>query len=575
VVVVEKEVVEVPVEATAVPAVAKDLQPVIFDIGGGRVVAPDLWNYYLPGVKPQKGFHQALLEPNFMVDTQNGKILPWLAEGYTSNEAFDEWTVTWRKGITWSDGMPFTSKDVAFTANMMIDNAPKLTWSGLWKDKVQGVEVIDDVTVKFTTHEPFPRFILDMMTSWWGGGMPIVPEHIWKDQDPTTFTNAADPAKGWPVFTGPYQVTKFSETRFVYERRDDWWGAKAGFKPLPQPEQLIWIAPGPEETRVALMADNRMDSIMDISTGAFVALQARNPKIIGWGDGDKSPSSFVPAGCPRHLTINHVKPWDDIDMRWALNYAIDREEVVRVAYGGDSGPSYFFLPPYGELTGLMEDNRDIIQDRIDVFDPKRAEEIFTRKGYIKGDDGVYVSPEGKSLELTVVALEPNMELKQFSLVLIEQLRRVGVDSLMKVVPASVFYTSLAEGNYDAAAFWRPCGAVLDPHIGFDWFHKRSVVPQGERASTNIIRWSNDEYSRLVDEMALLPMGDPGIEPLFRQATEIWMDELPFIPVTLSRKLVPFNTAHWTGWPTLEDPYFAPQTWHTTAHVIIHNLKAVR
>ena len=48
-----------------------------------------------------------------------------------------------------------------------------------------------------------------------------------------------DPAKGYPIFTGPYKLASVSETEFTYVRDDNWWGAKAGFKPLPEGAPVI------------------------------------------------------------------------------------------------------------------------------------------------------------------------------------------------------------------------------------------------------------------------------------------------------------------------------------------------
>ena len=99
-----------------------------------------------------------------------------------------------------------------------------------------------------------------------------------------------------------------------------------------------------------------------------------------------------------------------------------------------------------------------------------------------------------------------------------------------------------------------------------------VVPVGERASANAWRWENQEYSDLVDQIGVLPLGDPQIDDLFVQAAEIYMDELPVIPVTQAKKIIPFNETYWTNWPSAENPYIHPPTWWQSTHVIIHNLE---
>ena len=78
----------------------------------------------------------------------------------------------------------------------------------------------------------------------------------------------------------------------------------------------------------------------------------------------------------------------------------------------------------------------------------------------------------------------------------------------------------------------------------------------------------------MDQIGLLPLGDPTIDALFVKAMDIWLDELPVIPVTQARRIIPFNTTYWTGWPTASNNYVQPPTWWQSAHLIIHHLKPV-
>ena len=178
-------------------AAADRRKTVIFDIDGGRVLDPYLWNMYLPGWRGDHGFHQAIVEPLFILNYQTGKIDPWLGESMTANATNDVWTLKLRKGVTWSDGVAFTADDVVFTIQMLLDNAPSLTWSAGLKEWIKSVKKVDDLTVEFTLNKPNPRFQLDNFSVRIWGGPSIVPKHIWEGKDPLTFKNY-DPAKGWP-----------------------------------------------------------------------------------------------------------------------------------------------------------------------------------------------------------------------------------------------------------------------------------------------------------------------------------------------------------------------------------------
>ncbi len=92
----------------------------------------------------------------------------------------------------------------------------------------------------------------------------------------------------------------------------------------------------------------------------------------------------------------------------------------------------------------------------------------------------------------------------------------------------------------------------------------AAAPLGESAKGGPIdnqwRWSNQEYSDIVAELATLSMDDPRATELTKQALAILYDELPAIPAAQSRKIVPFNYTYWTGWPTSQDYYIFPCSW---------------
>ncbi len=120
--------------------------------------------------------------------------------------------------------------------------------------------------------------------------------------------------------------------------------------------------------------------------------------------------------------------------------------------------------------------------------------------------------------------------------------------------------------------WQTCGSINEPWASMDTFNASWIKPIGERADNNGWRWKNDEYSKLVDQIGTLPLGDPRIDGLFEQAMTIWMDELPVIPITQAKKLIPFDTTYWKGWPDSKNNYLHATTWWQSTHKIIHNLQ---
>jgi len=570
---------EAPAEEAA-PAAESSARSrtVIMDIDGGRLQdAEGVYNPYVPGNRRDQGFHQVCLEPLLILNYQTGEQMPWLAESFTSNETLDVWTLKLRDGVKWQDGEAFNADDVVFTMNMLL-NTPELQDSAAQKQWVASVEKIDDLTVQFNLTAPNPRYSLDYWSVKIWGGPNIAPEHIWKDVDPVTFSNY-DPERGLPLCTGPYKLAGTSQTEVTWVRDDNWWGAATGAFKLPEPETFIWTWAGPEETRAALMADGQLDSLMDITLGALQALQTANPNVITWFT--DAPYAWVPDPCSRTLEFNNtVEPWNDPEMRWAINYAINRDEIVAISYEGTTLPSRHFFPAYPPLDAYI-DNAIAAgaynADQLWTSDPAMAEEIFQAKGYTKNGDGYY-EKDGKVLTLDIATHEAFIEKQRIAAVIVEQLQRAGVNASTRNEAGATWEDNFQMGNYEARMGWQTCGSVNEPWASLNTFNTRWLKPVGERTgqSENAWRWSGekaDAYSALVDEMGTLPLGDPQVQELFNQAMTVWAEELPVIPITQAKKIIPFDTTYWTGWPTYDNQYIHPPTWWQHFHVILQNLQA--
>src|SRR5437588_37704 len=184
-------------------------------------------------------------------------------------------------------------------------------------------------------------------------------------------------------------------------------------------------------------------------------------------------------------------PWNDKDMRWALSYAINRDQIVSIAYEGTSRPAQFIFPAYPPLNRyvtMLEEKGLFTKYPIGQYNPAKAAQLIEAKGYKKGSSGYYEN-DGKQLSLPILVDEAYIELKRVAQVVVQQLQN-----------------------------------------------------------------------------------DPKLDRLFVQAAAVWMADLPAIPLTQAKKLVPFDTYYWTGWPTINNFYAVPETWWHSTHAIIHNLR---
>ncbi|MBI1297542.1 hypothetical protein GC175_21595 [bacterium] len=537
-----------------------------------NIPAPDIWNPYIPGTFILQGMNQNMMEPLFMLNYETGEIDGWLAESFTANEALDEWTVTLREGTEWSDGTPLTSEDVVFTIELLKEYAPQLNWSGAVSRWVESVEAVDDRTVTFTLTESNPRFVMENLAGTTSQAIVPLPKHVWDGQDPITFRNPYNAETGAPIFSGPYTVKRFSSTEFIYERNDEWWGAKTGTFKLPAPVEIQrpWI-PNAETVNQMLVA-NELD--MGPGSGATLSvmqsLMARNDQLRSYDD--DAPFAWRDP-CARMFTINHtVEPWGNKEMRWALSYAFNRQQMADVLYEGATVPAAFIFPDYPAMQPYLDEIADIIAP-IAEYNPDRAREIIESQGYTLNEgSGFYEDANGENLSIDIVA-PPFME--NVARLVVQQLNQVGIDAVLRILEWGIFRDQTGRGQFEGATDWSGCGSVIEPWFGMNRYNLSWVNPVGEAGTeyvdntNNAGRWVNEEYSALIDEMGSLPLGDPQVMALMTEAATIWADELPAIPLIQQPAFMLFNESKWTNWPTADNNYIQPPShWQHFLRVLV-------
>jgi peptide/nickel transport system substrate-binding protein len=530
----------------------------------GRWIDHELWNPYAIGANHQNG-SGIFYEPLAFYSAFADKEYLWLAESYTYSPDFKELTIKTRSGIKWSDGVPFSAEDVAYTLSSLRDLGPKVRWGVDVQQFMQEAKATDPNTVVITFKIPAPRFFY-FMTYKYDIGVYIVPKHIFQDQDWTTFKHF-DLDKDWPVTTSPWKVVFASPEQKIIDRREEWWAAKAGLASMPMVERNIWLPSAGEQQLAQALITNQVDYSMSMLPTTLPTVFRQNPKIITHSS-QKPPYGYMD-WWPYSLYVNNESPpFNDKDIRWALSSFIDRQQIVDVSWAGAAEPSPLPMPDYPALRPYINAVKDILQQYNTLeFNPKKGEEILSKKGWKKDRSGLWVDTQGYRLKLEIIgtgslgsAVGP---------VISEQLKRQGIDASFSLPPD--FNDRFQKGQYTGALYGHG-GSVNDPYHTLRLYQSVSMAVPGAHL-VNFAKWKNEAYDKIVDEVFVTDMKDTArLMELFRKAMEIWIPELPDIPLTYFYHRIPMNTTYWKNWPTAENPYVNGAFWHLTYAMVLWNLQ---
>lgn len=535
----------------------------------------EMQNPYLPGIT--RSGYQVVMEPLFYynpyhttavcgppsVPNCTDGIIPWLGVYAAENADYTSAIVNLRQGVTWSDGQPFTARDVVFTVNMLRANAPNLTWSIDMREWVQDVSAPDDYTVAFTLTHPNPRFLFTYFQFHQDVGVPIVPEHIWQGKNPLTFTNF-DLARGWPVTTGPYRLVYSDAQQKIWDRRDDWWGATTGFHALPAPERLVFVPGRPQATLADMVDKNQADTTLNLGLAQIKSAVRGSPNVTSW-TGNQAPYGYIDYWVTGLGFNDSRAPFDDPGIRNAINSVIDRQALVRDGYDGAGEIAVLPYPDFPALRPYINGVSDLVQRyAVNTYDPRKTAQLMQSKHYTQDAAGFWTLG-GKRLAIPMVI--PRFE-HDITVALVDQLRKAGFDASFQIVDD--YTTPILTGQATAYVFGHD-GSIRDPYRTMHLYEQVLSAPTGQRA-VEPYRWHNGKFDSIVNQMATVAAGDPQLETLFREALTIWLPELPDIPLVQYYHRIPVNTTYWSGWPDQTNPYINTAFWHRTFELIVLSLR---
>lgn len=549
------QVVEVPREETLI-AVRSRVQ--------GKFTDDQIWNPFLPQGEHQLGSHM-MYEPLAYYSAFEDKTIMWLAEGIEYADDYKTLTVTTRPNVTWSDGEPFSAEDVAYTFNMLVEVGSAVKWGADVQQFLDSAEATDPNTVVFHFKVPAPRFF-DFVAYKFDIGVYIVPKHIFEGQDWATFTHW-DLEKGWPVTTGPWRVVYSGPEQKVLDRADDWWGVEAGVGQLPAPKRFVYLPDPGEQGLVSGIIANQYDIDTGIQPTSFATVFSGNPNVTTW-TGTETPYGNVD-WWPHSLYVNNsVAPFDDKNVRWAISYYLDRQQIIDIAWLGASSPSTLFVPDYPPLRPFVEAVQPLIDEHPYLeYNPAKGDELLTAKGWTKNGDGMWQDETGAPVSFDIMSF---FDFTSVGPVVVEQLRRAGIEAAYSEPPN--FFDRFYAGDYTTALFGHGGSYSSDVYYSLRLYQTASTkIPGGHLV--NFSRWHNEEYDKLVDELyGISPTEMDRVMDIWTKCMEIWIPDYPDIQISQGLHRLPMNTTYWSNWPTAENPYVNPAHWHLTWPYVVHQLQ---
>ena len=277
------------------------------------------------------------------------ELRPVLAESYDVSPDGLVYTFHLRKGVKFHDGTDFNAEAVKVNFDRVTNPENKLKRYSLYSN-IAKTEVVDDLTAKVTLKTPFSPFINQLAHP---SAVMISPTALKKYGKDIMFH---------PVGTGPYKFVEWKQTDYLKgAKNENYW--RPG---LPKIDTITWVPVVDNNARSAMMRTGEAHFTFPVPYEQAAVLEKdEHLKLVA-----------APSIVTRYLNMNMLqKPFDDLRVRQAINYAINKEALAKVAFSGYAFPSEGPLPQgvdYAVKLGPWP------------YNPKKAKELLAEAGYPNG-----------------------------------------------------------------------------------------------------------------------------------------------------------------------------------------------
>ena len=376
----------------------------------------------------------------------------------------DQKTITFKlkPNLKWSDGKPLTSADVLWTWQAVADEKTRSPYASDFQ-LVKKAETPDALTFSVTYEQAYAP----ALDSW--AGLQILPKHLLQGQDLHTTTFARK-----PIGSSYYKLDSWTNGENIKLSRN-----LTSILGQPKIDNLVTrIIPDSSAQFLELMADN-IDS-MGLDPIKYARIIPARPEL------KQKLALYKELGNSyTYMGFNlKRKPYNDVRVRKAINYAIDKQEIIDGVY---LGLGIDIASPY--KPGTRWSNPDL---KPYPYDPQKAKALLKEAGFIDSDGDGVLERDGKPFSFEILTNQ-NKEREKSAVLIQRRLKDVGIQANVRAIEwASFISRFIKTGDFDVVILgW---GLGLDPDQ-FNIWHSSQQAP----GQFNFIGYNNPSIDKLLEQ----------------------------------------------------------------------------
>ena len=436
------------------------------------------------------------------------KMIPVLAESYTVSKDGLVYTVKLRRGVKFHDGTDFKADAVKANFDRVTNPDNKLKRYGLYNN-IGKTEVVDDYTARITLKTPFSAFINQLAHP---SGVMI---------SPAALTKYGKDIAANPVGTGPFKFVEWKQTDYLkVAKNENYWQ-----KGLPKVDTILWRPVIDSNARAAVMQTGEAHFTYPLPYEQAEALKTKPElQVIA------APSIIL-----RYLSMNtQQKPFDNPKVRQAIAYAINKDAVAKIAFGGYATPADGVVPEgveYAVKLGVMP------------YDIAKAKQLLAEAGYPNGFETELWSGYNHSIA------------QKLTQVLQQQLQQIGIKSKITLLEAGQRVEKVESWQDSATAPLRLYYIGWSSSTGeADWALRPLLASESWPPKLFNTAYYKSERVDSDIKNALLTTDKAEKAKLYRDAQETIYKDVPWVPL-VTEKLLSANNKKLTGVHTMPDGSF--------------------